>query len=126
MQNYRLLTREWGRDNGNETSPLVVSGSEVWDRQRCALCHVLFATGPTLAPDLSRRAVDRSVHAVHSILEHGRGRMPSFDMSPDEVEHLCAYLEWISSRRPELVALNNRLLQRQDFSWSRIPWFEYR
>lgn len=125
VQNYQLLTHEWARDNSNETTPLVVSGSEVWARHRCALCHVPFATGPTLAPDLSRRAVDRSVPGVQDILEHGRGRMPSFDMSPDEVEQLCAYLEWISARRPELVALNNRLLQRQDFSWARVPWFEY-
>ena len=121
-----MLAQEWGGDNGNETTPLVVRGSEVWDRNRCALCHVPFATGPTLAPDLSRRTVDRSMPAVQSILEHGRGRMPSFEMSLDEIEHLCAYLEWISARRPELVALNNRLLQREDFSWGRLPWFEYR
>lgn len=125
-QNYRWLTQEWGKDNGNEMSPLLASGAAVWDRNRCALCHVPFATGPTLAPDLSRWAIDLSEDAVANILEHGRGRMPSFDMAPGDLENLRAYLQWIASRRPELVALNNRLLQRQDFSWSRLPWFEYR
>jgi len=125
VRNYQLLTQEWVRDNGNEPSSLVASGAEVWDRYRCARCHLPFATGPTLAPDLSRRAVDRSERAMQRILEHGRGRMPVFDMSPEEVGPLCAYLEWISSHRPELVALNNRLLQRQDFAWGRLPWFEY-
>lgn len=126
MENYRVLGREWVRQNGNSTSSLISSGGKAWARYRCALCHVPFADGPTRAPDLSRRAVDRSQQAIERILDQGLGRMPSYDMAADHVTHLRAYLEWLSRHRPELVTLNDRLLERQSFDWGGLPWFEYR
>ena len=51
--------------------------------------------------------------------------MPAFLLKQDEVEALSAYLEWIAPRRYELLAVNNRMLERQAFAWTEVPWFEY-
>jgi hypothetical protein len=52
--------------------------------------------------------------------------MPPFEMTDGEVEALGAYLEWVSSNRAALVRLNDSLLEHEEFSWSTVPWFEYR
>ena len=115
----------WVRDSGRDPAPAVLRGIEVWKQNGCAACHVPFCEGPNLAPDLSCRAVDRSVPALRAVLEEGRGRMPSSLMMPEEIEELNAYLEWFAAHRADLVELNDRMLKREKFSWSRIPWFEY-
>jgi hypothetical protein len=70
--------------------------------------------------------MDRSVGAMRDILDRGRGRMPAFVVDRGEPEALCAFLEWVCTNRADLVDLNNRVLEREEFSWSAVPWFEYK
>ena len=51
--------------------------------------------------------------------------MPAYMLDRDEVESVHAYLEWIASRRVELVDLNDRMLEREGFAWTAVPWFQY-
>ena len=78
------------------------------------------------APDLSRSSFDRSVPALRAVLDNGQRNMPPFEMTDEEVEALSAYLEWLASNRRDLVRLNDSLLEHEEFSWSTMPWFEYR
>ncbi|MFQ5844076.1 MAG: hypothetical protein ACE5JG_03730 [Planctomycetota bacterium] len=47
-------------------------------------------------------------------------------MSRDEAADLSAYLGWITGHRANLVHVNDRLLEREEFSWGAVPWWEYR
>ncbi|MFQ5744643.1 MAG: c-type cytochrome, partial [Acidobacteriota bacterium] len=116
VEHYLYLTKEWSRRNGRDLEPEEGDGLEVWRRYRCGTCHWPFTVGRNLAPDLSEGALDRSVRALRAVLGQERGRMPSFDLANDEIETLSAYLQWISRHRPELLELNDRLLDRQKFS----------
>ena len=120
-----LITAEWVRDTGHPLDESVEEGEAVWLRNQCGACHVPFAEGRNLAPDLSERALDRSVQAMQEVLNSGRGWMPAYMLGRAEIESLHNYLEWIASRRAALVVLNDRMLEREDFAWTVIPWFQY-
>lgn len=122
----RRLTEAWERQTHGTLSASERRGLETWERFGCGACHRPFAPGRMLAPDLSGRAVDHSPAALQRILAQGRGRMPPFPVDSVLVPDLSAYLTWVSGRRGDLVALNDSLLERERFSWSRLPWFEYR
>ncbi len=126
IEQYRLLQQEWTAQTGGELDPETQAGQEIWHGKACAVCHVPLAVGLSGAPDLSRRTVDRSSEALHGVLDRGRGNMPPFALGDDEIEDLSAYLNWFSAHRAEFVVLNNRLTDREEFSWTRVPWFEYK
>ncbi|MCZ6691247.1 MAG: c-type cytochrome [Planctomycetota bacterium] len=123
---FARLAAAWCNESGGDLEPAQRRGSEVWERFGCDGCHTPFAIGDNLAPDLSLSAVNRSVEALSKLFASGRGRMPAVDLSPAQVDDLCSYLEWFADHRSELVELNNRMLDRETFTWSGIPWFEYR
>lgn len=125
-EHYLLLAEEWSRASGTPLDPAVRRGSELWVRGSCGVCHAAFTAGPRRAPDLSAGAVDRSVAALGELLAQGRGNMPSYVLAPGEVDDLAGWLEWIASRRAEMVELNDRMLGREPFTWGALPWFEYR
>lgn len=126
IEQYRLLQQEWTAQTGQDLDPKTLAGEEVWHNKACAVCHVPLTVGLSGAPDLSQRAIDRSTEALHRVLDRGRGNMPPFSLSDDKIEAISAYLNWFSAHRAEFVALNNRLTDREEFSWSQIPWFEYK
>ncbi len=126
VEHLRLLAEEWVARHGRELPLAVRRGAGVWTRTACGTCHVPFDVGRSLAPDLSGRALDFSRPAVAEVLAHGRGRMPSFPLTPDEIEDLSTLLGWITGHRAELVAVNDQMLDREEFSLTNVPWFEYR
>ena len=125
-EQYQLVTAEWEERNGTKLDARVRSGREVWTRSRCGTCHSAFVRGLKRAPDLSGSALDRSSPWLEAILSDGTGNMPAYELSRDEVEQLSVFLEWVAARRRELVDLNDELMDREDFSWASVPWFEYR
>ncbi|HJO39481.1 MAG: cytochrome c [Vicinamibacterales bacterium] len=126
VDHFQQITTAWIREDGRDVAPAVRRGSEVWGLQRCGTCHLPFDVGPVLSPDLSGAAVDTSVARLHDLLDRGKGRMPSFRLTREETVDLSAYLAWVSTHRADLVMLNDRMLDREPFSWTEVPWFEYR
>ncbi len=126
IEQYRLLQQEWTAQTGQDLDPRTRAGEEVWHNKACAVCHVPLAVGLSGAPDLSQRTIDRSTEALHGVLDRGRGNMPPFTLGDNEIEDLSAYLNWFSAHRAEFVALNDRLTDREPFSWTQVPWFEYK
>ena len=122
---YQQLTAAWARHLGRDLPADVTRGLEVWRRQGCVACHAPFTVGPRLAPDITGRATARSVESMASFLDRGVGRMPAYSLSPVETEDLCALLEFLSGQRSTLVRLNDEMLDRESFSWSAVPAFEY-
>lgn len=126
VEHYGRLAEEWAGRTGRDLSPTAGKGLEVWRRNGCGVCHLPFAVGRYLAPDLSQRAIDRSMEALQKVLDEGRARMPPFHMARDDIEALTAFLQWFAEQRSELVDINDRMMERQRFSWSAVPWWEYR
>ena len=123
-EHYRLILGEW-KGNGGELPEAVRRGHKTWTENQCGACHVPFAAGRHRAPDLSQRALDRSIPVLSTLLTEGRANMPSYPLESDEIVDLGAFLEWVALHRSELVALNDRMLERERFSWVAVPWFEY-
>lgn len=120
-----LITAAWVHDTDRPLDERVGEGETIWLRNQCGSCHVPFAEGRHRAPDLSQRALDRSVPAMQEVLDNGRGLMPAYIVDRAEVESLHTYLEWVASRRAELVQINDQMLEREDFAWTAVPWFQY-
>lgn len=125
MAHHQKLVEAWTLE-GNQLPPEAQRGFDVWTRSPCSACHRLFTAGLHRAPDLAARSVDRSPAALASVFERGRGFMPPFAFTPEEIESLSAYLEWLAQHRGTLVDLNDKLLHREAFAWSALPWFEYK
>ncbi|MFQ5702762.1 MAG: c-type cytochrome [Gemmatimonadales bacterium] len=126
IEQYRLLIERWKAQTGADLEARAIAGKEIWQAKACGICHVPLTVGMYHAPDLSTRATDRSPAALRKVLAQGRGNMPPFHLSDEEVQDLSAYLNWFSQHRSELVALNNDLVVHEKFAWSKLPWFEYK
>ena len=125
MEHFQLLVEAWSTETGHELEPQMRIGFEVWGRYGCSGCHVPLSRGRYQAPDLSRRTIARSPAALEQALLQGRGLMPRFRLTRDDLDALGVYLNWMSVHRNDLVAINNRLLGRHEFSLGSVPWFEY-
>ncbi len=126
VENYERIEEEWARRGKGDLQPTARHGGEVWNRSQCGTCHIPFDVGPTLAPDLSGWALDRSAPTLRTLLRKGRARMPSFEsLTGADIVGLSAYLEWVCQQRAALIDLNDAILERPGFSWRALPWFEY-
>lgn len=124
-EHFRMIGEEWRRETGKSLPPSVERGLDIVTKMQCGACHVPFMTGRHLSPDLSLWATTRAPEALAKVLENGKGRMPAFRMQPSEVADVAAWLHWMHRERAALVRLNGRLIEREDFSWTDVPWFEY-
>jgi nitric oxide reductase subunit C len=124
-EHYGLILEEWRRDGGAPIPEATRRGYDAWAQNRCGSCHVPFIDGRHRAPDLSQRAIDRSIPVLTSLLRDGRNNMPGYNLDSDQVADLSAFLEWVALHRSDLVTLNDQMLEREPFSWTTVPWFEY-
>ncbi|MCY3004302.1 MAG: cytochrome c [Planctomycetota bacterium] len=125
-EHYRALAELWTERTGGVLPEPAARGLEVWSRQQCGACHVPFARGQFRAPDHSAAAVDRSARHIEELTRTGRGSMPSFQLTGDDVAALSSWLEFVATRRDEWIELDRELVQRDTFSFGDLPWFEYR
>lgn len=101
-------------------------GCEVVTTAACGACHIPFMEGFHRAPDLTLAAQDRSPTYLGPILAEGRRVMPSHAFTPDQVQDIAEFLEWVARHRDELVEKNDAMLQREGFTWKDLPWWEYK
>ncbi len=101
-------------------------GLEVWTTMQCGTCHRPFQKGLLREPDLTAAATDRSFENMRKILSEGLGRMPATPLDDTQVRALQAFLEWVALNRSVLAELNLEFTEYEPFSWSKLPWFEYR
>lgn len=104
----------------------VNRGCEIVTSASCGSCHVPFMQGLQHSPDLTAAAMDRSVRNIGPVLKDGRGAMPSFQFSDEEISRISAFLEWVAKNRSELVKKNDQMLDREGFSWRDLQWWEYK
>jgi nitric oxide reductase subunit C len=83
------------------------AGLAVWRRNNCQACHQVHGFGGFHGPDLTNRVTGQtSVAEIGWIVTHGKGRMPAFELSGEELEAVVAWLRWLNdsgrSRPPPL------------------------
>ncbi len=120
-----LLVDAWRESVGGEVPTDAAAGLKIWNDYCCGSCHTPLEAGRHRAPDVTRNACDRRPTALAKLLGESRGRMPSFSLDAAQIDSLAALLTWCNETRAELVSTNDRLLDRESFDVSDIPWFEY-
>lgn len=72
-------------------------GRELWQQKNCTSCHQLYGLGGHLGPDLTNVYGIRSEAYIKAFLESGTSVMPNYNLSPDEMESLIAFLKYTNS-----------------------------
>ena len=78
----------------------AVEGRKIFHEQSCQVCHQLWGQGGFLGPDLTNAASRVDETRLVSLLTVGSGQMPAFDMTPEQIGAMKAFLEEID--RPDL------------------------
>jgi nitric oxide reductase subunit C len=111
--------------DGLETPAQVLAGREVWETRACGACHRPYMLGVAGAKDLASDTIDRSPEYIAATTALGPGAMPVFDLSREETERLSALLSHFAEERVALSGLNDSLVEREAFSLSGLPWWEF-
>lgn len=106
--------------NADALSPEVIAGKDLWHRENCINCHTLFGEGAYYAPDLTKITQQRGHAYLKAFLknpgqfyseEKHRRLMPTPNLTDEEMDHVIAFLDWVSKvdnqgwpPRPILVA----------------------
>lgn len=70
-------------------------GQVLFQQHNCIACHQFYGLGGYMGPDLTNVISNRGEAYTRAFLASGTARMPDFDLSPDEVSALVAYLEFV-------------------------------
>lgn len=82
--------------DSSQTTPFegqALEGRQIWFANNCQACHQLYGFGGFLGPDLTNAASRINQNQLEDRLSMGKGLMPRFDLSPDEVDSLWVFLE---------------------------------
>lgn len=92
--------------NADAITPEVVSGKDLWHRENCINCHTLLGEGAYFAPDLTKITKLRGEAYLKAFLEDPsrfysdekhRRLMPKPNLNEEEIEHVIAFLDWVSN-----------------------------
>lgn len=88
---------------------VIASGKQLYQQYNCQSCHQLYGLGGYLGPDLTTAYSDkhRGEAYMKAMLQSGGNRMPDFNFSKTEIEHLIAYLKYVDSTATPLRTANN-------------------
>ncbi len=107
---FILLTidshRQFGElTNADAITPEVIEGKHIWHRNNCINCHTLLGEGAYYAPDLTQITQQRGAAYLKAFLrdpsrfyseEKDRRLMPTPDLNDQEIDHVIAFLDWVS------------------------------
>jgi nitric oxide reductase subunit C len=87
-------------DNNNTEgmpSAQVTAGWQAWQENNCQSCHQLYGLGGYMGPDLTNTYSEKGKGLLYmqSIIKHGTGRMPDFNLSDTDANNLVQFLEWV-------------------------------
>lgn len=101
--------------DSSQTTPFegqALDGRRIWFTNNCQACHQLYGFGGFLGPDLTNAASRIKQNQLEERLSMGKGLMPRFDLSQDEMDSLWAFLEEMDltgigqARNPSLNAVH--------------------
>ena len=92
------------RDNHENLTETVAHGKQLWEENNCIGCHSLLGEGAYYAPELGNafQRLGGKDGIKGFILSRpkdgipGRRSMPQFNFSPEELEAIASFLEYVS------------------------------
>jgi len=88
------------RDHRENITPAVARGKHVWERNDCIGCHTLLGEGAYFAPELGNVYQRRGGEFIKAWMRAmptnapGRRQMPQFNLTPQELDDMVAFLKW--------------------------------
>ncbi|MHB1292134.1 MAG: c-type cytochrome [Sulfuricella sp.] len=88
------------RDHRENITPSVARGKHVWERNDCIGCHTLLGEGAYFAPELGNVYQRRGGEFIKAWMQAmptkspGRRQMPQFNLTPQELDDMVAFLKW--------------------------------
>ncbi|MCL4471043.1 MAG: cytochrome c [Gammaproteobacteria bacterium] len=88
------------RDHRENITPAVERGKMVWEKNNCIGCHTLLGEGAYFAPELGNVYQRRGGEFIKVWMQAmptkapGRRQMPQFNLTPQELDDLVAFLKW--------------------------------
>lgn len=95
---------------------LADRGKKIWQENNCIACHQIYQLGGYLGPDLTNAYSLKGPGYIKAFLENGTEIMPDFNLSPDEITALTAYLAQIDatgSADPRSFTISNSGMTHQ-------------
>lgn len=92
--------------NADKITAEVISGKDLWHRENCINCHTLLGEGAYFAPDLTKITQHRGTAYLTAFLkdpsqfysdEKHRRLMPKPNLNDEEIDHVIAFLDWVSN-----------------------------
>ena len=90
-QTYLVYTDSTA-DEMQPLSEQALAGRAVWLSKNCQTCHQFYGFGGFLGPDLTNAAPRLDRARVGKLLKEGKGQMPAFHLSDEEIDNVLAYL----------------------------------
>ena len=96
---------EWpNRDNHENLTGTVAAGKRLWEENNCVGCHSLLGEGAYFAPELGnafkrlggKEGIKGFIMSRPKEGIPGRRSMPQFNFSPQELEAISSFLEYVS------------------------------
>ncbi len=81
----------------------VARGKGLWDRNNCMGCHTILGEGAYYAPELTRVYERRGPDFIRAMLRDpeamypGQRRMVKYDFTPQQIDDLVAFFQWIGT-----------------------------
>ena len=95
--------------NSDKITESVAKGKNLWEVNNCVGCHTIMGEGAYYAPELAnvfnrRGASDEATFktflagwmAAQPMQEHGRRKMPQFNLNAEQVNNIADFLIWTS------------------------------
>ena len=100
--------------NSANLTEQVARGKALWDRNNCMGCHTILGEGAYYAPELTKVHKRRGPDFIRAMLRDpeamypGQRRMVKYDFTPEQIDDLVAFFEWIGKMDPERLPAHAR------------------
>ncbi len=90
------------RDNRANLTQSVINGKKIWETRNCIGCHTLLGEGAYFAPELGNVYTRRGPEFIKAWImgqptgAPGRRQMPQFNLTPQELDDIVAFLKYSS------------------------------
>ena len=81
----------------------VARGKALWEQNNCMGCHTLLGEGAYYAPELTKVYSRRGPDFIRAMLRDpeamypGQRRMVKYDFTPQQIDDLVAFFQWIGT-----------------------------
>ena len=82
---------------GIRISESIRHGQVLFQEHNCVACHQFYGLGGYMGPDLTNVISTRNAAYARAFIANGSPRMPDFDLRPEEIDALVAYLAFVDA-----------------------------